>query len=201
MGLKGWFIKGNEGEADPSAEIDKIMKESGMPQPERPSVRVPPGPSAGMVMPVGTEVPQPPADPTVVSESEIYIHAHLAGDKLERNAKVVQMMKDLSALPEDSRRAAVTAAISAFGIQPNEVVQTSYNQIQALDGWSRMVAQHTAGVVQNYRSRIENLRSQMQAAERSLQQAEESQRRFDEKAKNSKEAINRVIAFFTGNPK
>jgi len=179
----GWFVV-RDGESHEN------------PPPDVPAEQ-PPADAAAASAPTFFQTPPPAATDGKVNFEGVFAAAGI--DPAEQD-RVTRASELLASLPSDTpmpvRKQIVEAAMKAFGVPLDKIIETGVEQIQALEGYIRTSASETDQLLAESRTRIEQLEREIRDVRTVMDQRTKEQGAIADACNAKKVDVQRVLEFF-----
>lgn len=180
----GWFVV-RDGESAQS------------PSPEGPAESTTPSPSPADPGPTFFQSPPPVATDGQVDFEGVFGAAGIETAERERVARASELLASLpSETPVAVRKQIVEAAMKAFGVPLDKIIETGVEEIQALEGYIRTSAAETDRLLAASRARIEQLEKDIRDVRTVTDQRTKEQASITAACNARKVDVQRVLEFF-----
>lgn len=206
--VAGWFIERDEGAqaygsevgADQSTGIDPSAVAtddlSGMTDPS--AVMSGAGEYATPSPTQGVFKTEPPAALNgQVDFEQVFAAAGVDAEERERVAKTIELLRSLPAGTDAGvKKQIVEAALKAFGVPIEKIIEASVEEIQALDGYVRNGAANNEQLIGASDERIKQYEDEIKSIRRVMQQSVEEQQSVIKVCNDKKLEVQQVLEFF-----
>jgi len=181
----GWFVV-RDGEP----------REEPTPAPEVPADQ--PAPEAAAApAPNFFQTPPPAAPDGQVDFAGVFAAAGIEGNEQDRVKRASDLLAGLpSETPMPVRKQIVEAAMKAFGVPLDKIIETGVEQIQALEGYIRTSAADTDKLLAESRARIDRLEQEIRDVRTVMNQRTKEQASIADACNAKKVDVQRVLEFF-----
>jgi hypothetical protein len=189
----GWFVVregGHEQEATTDELIEKYEK-----QPPPPPVEEPAPPSIRLK----GDLPQVVAGNTPDTKvfTQVYRAAEITDEEQQRVEKALNLLQSLPMeTPREVKKQIVEAAMKAFGIPVDEIIETGAQEIQALDAFIKHGEQHTLSVLSDARARVQKLEAEIAEIKKLMELQVNTQTSLARASNEQKLRVQSVLEFF-----
>lgn len=189
----GWFVVregGDDDDATPEELIEKYGKKQPPPPPEEaapPSVRL------------QGNVPQVAAGqaPDAAVFPQVYRAAKISDEEQQRVDKALALLQSLpTETPKDIRKQIVEASLKAFAIPIDQIIETSAQEIQALEAYIQHGERHTQSVLQDANAQLEKLAAHITEIKKLMEMQVKTQQSIVRAANEQKLRVQTVLEFF-----
>lgn len=181
----GWFVV-RDGEP----------QEKPTPLPEVPADQPPPETTAAPA-PNFFQTPPPAAPDGQVDFAGVFAAAGIEGKEQDRVKRASDLLASLpSETPMPVRKQIVEAAMKAFGVPLDKIIETGVEQIQALEGYIRTSAADTDKLLAESRARIDHLEQEIRDVRAVMDQRTKEQASIAAACNAKKVDVQRVLEFF-----
>jgi hypothetical protein len=180
----GWFVvRDGDSAESPVAE---------------PAGTAPPADAAGdSPAPTFFQTPPPAATGGQVDFDGVFGAAGLERQERERVARASELLASLpSETPVAVRKQIVEAAMKAFGVPLDKIIETGVGEIQALEGYIRSCATDTDRLLAESRARIQQLENEVRDVRTVMEQRTREQETITAACNAKKVDVQRVLEFF-----
>jgi hypothetical protein len=178
----GWFVV-RDGESDASPVPDAA---------DQPPVDGPAGTG-----PTFFQSPPPAATDGHVDFEGVFAAAGIDHDERDRVERAGNLLASLpSETPVAVRKQIVEAAMKAFGVPLDKIIETGVEEVQALEGYIRTSAAETDQLLAESRSRIDQLERQIADVRTVMDQRTREQTAIAAACNAKKIDVQRVLEFF-----
>lgn len=197
--VAGWFIERDEdhaqtGEALVEADTSD-MESSAAGDPLAASAQVDyttPSPTQGVF-----QTPPPSAIGGEVDFEAVFASAGVDAEERQRVAKTIELVRSLPAGTEMAvKKQIVEAALKAFGVPIEKIIEASVEEIQALDGYVRNGAADNEKLIQESDARIKQYEAEIRNIRAIMQQSVEEQQKVIKICNDKKLEVQQVLEFF-----
>ena len=198
--VAGWFIEreADDVQAD-TAEVDADTSEvapeateeqlAGLPQSGDYSA---PSPTQGVF-----RTPPPAAVGGQVDFESVFAAAGVDAEERQRVAKTIELLRSLPAGTDGAvKKQIVEAALKAFGVPIEKIIEASVEEIQALDGYVRNGAADNEKLIQESDARIKQFEEEIKNIRAVMQQSVEEQQTLIRVCNEKKLEVQQVLEFF-----
>jgi hypothetical protein len=189
----GWFVV-REGEDDANVTPEELIEKYGKKEPAPPAAEPAPPP-----VQLQGEVPRVPAGavPDARVYPEVYRAANISNEEQERVEKVLALLQSLpTETAKDVRRQIVEASLKAFGIPIDQIIETSAQEIQALEAYIVHGERHTQSVLQDATAQIDKLSARIGEIKKLMEMQVKTQQAVEHSANEQKLRVQAVLEFF-----
>ena len=189
----GWFVV-REGDDDANATPQELIEKYGKKKPAPPAGKsAPPAPQLQGDVPKVTAGAAP--DASVFPQ--VYRAANISNEEQERVEKALGLLQSLpTETPKDVRKQIVEASLKAFGIPLEQIIETSAQEIQALEAYIVHGERHTQGVLQDANAQIEKLAAHITEVKKLMEMQVKTQQAIVRAANDQKLRVQSVLEFF-----
>jgi len=193
--VAGWFIEREVDESpavadqaltgtDP-AEISPVLESAGgqysTPSPTQTVFKTPP----------------PLATGGQVNFEAVFSSAGVDSDEQQRVAKTTELLRSLPAGTDDTvKKQIVEASLKAFGVPIEKIIESSVEEIQAVDGYIRNAAADNEKLIQESDARIKQYEEEIKNIRSVMQQSVEEQQSLIKVCNDKKLEVQQVLEFF-----
>ena len=196
----GWFVVREDDEAE--AEAAAAVEPEKMVQQFKKRKPLPPPPdddSAPPSLRLQGKVPQVAAgsapDNTVFAQ--VFQSARITDEAQQRVEKALALLQSLPTdTPRDTRKAIVEASLKAFGIPIDAIIETSAEEIQALEAFIQHGERHTQTVLIDATAQIEKLAGQISEIKKLMELQVRTQQGVVKSSNDQKLRVQTVLEFF-----
>ncbi|HTI37389.1 MAG TPA: hypothetical protein VL484_07530 [Vicinamibacterales bacterium] len=179
----GWFVVRDGESHDSPAPADPA---------DRPPVDAPAGTG-----PAFFQTPPPAAAGGQVDFEGVFAAAGIDHDERDRVARSSELLASLpSETPVAVRKQIVEAAMKAFGVPLDKIIEAGVQQIQALEGYIRTSAAETDQLLSDSRTRIDQLEREIRDVRSVMDQRTQEQAAIAAACNTKKIDVQRVLEFF-----
>jgi hypothetical protein len=204
--VAGWFIERDEhGEDAVSAEAGSDVTDGIVPD----LAEVPGVPSTTVGLPEGSDYASPSPTQGVfktpppmpvggqVDFEAIFAAAGVDAEERERVGKTIELLRSLPAGTDNAvKKQIVEAALKAFGVPIEKIIEASVEEIQALDGYVRNGAADNEKLIQESDARIKHYEAEIKNIRSVMQQSVEEQQTLIKVCNDKKLEVQQVLEFF-----
>jgi hypothetical protein len=196
----GWFVVREDDEAE--AEAAAAVEPENMVQQFKKRKPLPPPPeddSAPPSLRLQGKVPQVAAgsapDNTVFAQ--VFQSARISDEAQQRVEKALALLQSLPTdTPRDTRKAIVEASLKAFGIPIDAIIETSAEEVQALEAFIQHGERHTQTVLIDATAQIEKLAGQISEIKKLMELQVRTQQGVVKSSNDQKLRVQTVLEFF-----
>jgi hypothetical protein len=196
--VAGWFIERDETEQVVGASVghDELGElPGGAPD------AAPPGVAGEYATPSPTQMvfqtPPPAAPGGRVDFEAVFAAAGVDEEERQRVAKTIELLKSLPAGTDAGvKKQIVEAALKAFGVPIEKIIEASVEEIQALDGYVRNGAADNEKLIQESDARIRQYEAEIKSIRAVMQQSVEEQQTLIKVCNDKKLEVQQVLEFF-----
>jgi len=179
----GWFVV-RDGESHEDVSPDASD--------QQPPVGTPAG-----TAPTFFQTPPPPATDGRVDFDGVFAAAGIDRDKSDRVERAGELLASLpSETPMAVRKQIVEAAMKAFGVPLDKIIETGVEEIQALEGYIRTSGSGTEQLLAESHTRIEQLEREIRDVRTIMDQRTQEQAAIGAACNAKKIDVQRVLEFF-----
>lgn len=179
----GWFVV-RDGESHESPAQDVPADQS-------------PADTPAGTAPTFFQTPPPPATGGHVDFEGVFAAAGIDRDERERVERASELLASLpSETPVAVRKQIVEAAMKAFGVPLDKIIETGVEEIQALEGYIRTSVAETNQLLAESRTRIEQLEREIRDVRTIMDQRTQEQAAIGAACNTKKIDVQRVLEFF-----
>jgi hypothetical protein len=198
--VAGWFIERDEAnEQAGAAEVPvdaSDLESSATADPLAASAAhgdyTTPSPTQGVF-----QTPPPTAIGGHVDFEAVFAAAGVDTEERQRVAKTIELMRSLPTGTETAvKKQIVEAALKAFGVSIEKIIEASVEEIQALDGYVRNGAADNEKLIQESDARIKHYEEEIRNIRAVMQQSVEEQQRVIRLCNDKKLEVQQVLEFF-----
>jgi len=194
--VAGWFVERNE--EDQPVAVDYTADDSSLSS-EQPATSI--SGSAEYAQPSPTQtVFQTPPPVAVGGQVDFEAVFGSAGVGAEERARVAKTIELLHSLPADTdagvKKQIVEAALKAFGVPIEKIIEAGVQEIQALDGYVRNGAADNEKLIQESDARIKQYEDEIKSIRAIMQQSVEEQQSLIRVCNDKKLEVQQVLEFF-----
>jgi len=178
----GWFVV-RDGESQENAAVET---------PDQPPVDSPAG-----AAPTFFQSPPPPATDGRVDFDAVFAAAGIEHDERDRVERASSLLASLpSETPVAVRKQIVEAAMKAFGVPLDKIIETGVEEVQALEGYIRTSAADTDKLLAESRTRIDQLEREISDVRTVMDERTREQTAIAGACNAKKIDVQRVLEFF-----
>lgn len=212
----GWFVvrEGEEAEAEAGGdpEVAALLAEESSPPaetaPKPPKKNAAPPPKGAAPRKEAARAPAlrlegdvPEVSPGTVPDASVFARvyraAQITDDEQQRVEKVLGLLESLPTdTPKEVRRHIVEASLKAFGIPLDEIIESSAQEIQALEAYIQHGERHTQSVLGDAGAQIEKLIARMNEIKNLMELQVKTQQSLVRSSNEQKLRIQAVLEFF-----
>lgn len=198
--VAGWFIEHEDAggqtsvaEAGPDASVpDHVSTEDAQAPLSAQSEYTTPSPTQGVF-----RTPPPPAIGGQVDFEAIFAAAGVDDEERQRVAKTIELLRSLPAGTDTAvKKQIVEAALKAFGVPIEKIIEASVEELQALDGYVRNGAADNEKLIQESDARIKQFEEEIKNIRAVMQQSVEEQQTVIRVCNDKKLEVQQVLEFF-----
>lgn len=193
----GWFVVRDDEEAEAAAvEPEKMVQQFKQRKP------LPPPPADDSAPPslrLQGKVPQVAAGsaPDTTVFAQVFQSARISEEAQQRVEKALALLQSLPTdTPRDTRKAIVEASLKAFGIPIDAIIETSAEEIQALEAFIQHGERHTQTVLIDATAQIEKLAGQISEIKKLMELQVRTQQGVVKSSNDQKLRVQTVLEFF-----
>ncbi len=193
----GWFVVRDDEEAEAEAvEPEKMVQQFKQRKP------LPPPPADDSAPPslrLQGRVPQVAAGsaPDTTVFAQVFQSARISDEAQQRVEKALALLQSLPTdTPRDTRKAIVEASLKAFGIPIDAIIETSAEEIQALEAFIQHGERHTQTVLIDATAQIEKLAGQISEIKKLMELQVRTQQGVVKSSNDQKLRVQTVLEFF-----
>jgi hypothetical protein len=186
----GWFVVQDDPASGGQGEAAQPNGQAGLPLTE---------PSAPVDTPGQTffEKAPPSAPGGAVDFRQVFDAAGIAGEEQERVLKAIELLRSLPAeTPVAVRKQIVEAALKAFGVPIERIIEASVAEIQALEGYIRVGAADTQGVLRESEQRIRQYEDEIRQIRTVMEDRVREQDAVVRACNDKKLSVQQILEFF-----
>jgi hypothetical protein len=181
----GWFVV-RDGESEGTA-----------PAAQPADAGAPGGAGGAAPEPTFFQSPPPAAPGGQVDFEGVFGAAGIEPQERDRVGKASQLLAGLpSETPVPVKKQIVEAAMKAFGVPLDKIIETGVEEIQALEGYIRTAATDTDHLVTESRARIQQLENEIRDVRTVMDQRAHEQEAITAACNAKKVDVQRVLEFF-----
>jgi hypothetical protein len=179
----GWFVvRDGESHENPAPDVAA----------DQPPVDTPAG-----TAPTFFQTPPPAATGGHVDFEGVFAAAGIDRDERDRVERASELLASLpSETPVAVRKQIVEAAMKAFGVPLDKIIETGVGEIQALEGYIRTSVAETNQLLAESRARIEQLEREIRDVRTIMDQRTQEQGAIGAACNAKKIDVQRVLEFF-----
>ena len=196
--VAGWFIERDEdheqtGEAEAAtSDIESNSTEDPLAVTSAHGDYTTPSPTQGVF-----QSPPPSAIGGQVDFEAVFAAAGVDAEERQRVAKTIELVRSLPAGTEMAvKKQIVEAALKAFGVPIEKIIEASVEEIQALDGYVRNGAADNEKLIQESDARIKHYEEEIRNIRAVMQQSVEEQQKVIKVCNDKKLEVQQVLEFF-----
>jgi hypothetical protein len=199
--VAGWFIERD----DESETAGATGLEAGVPEVAQTATTEDPATSSAghgaYLTPSSTQgvfqTPPPAAVGGHVDFEAVYAAAGVDAEERERVAKTIELLRGLPAGTDATvKKQIVEAALKAFAVPIEKIIEASVEEIQALDGYVRNGAADNEKLIQESDARIKQYEEEIKNIRAVMQQSVEEQQSVIKLCNDKKLEVQQVLEFF-----
>ena len=143
------------------------------------------------------QTPQPAATGGQVDFAGVFTAAGIEHDEQDRVARAAELLAGLpSETPVPVRKQIVEAAMKAFGVPLDKIIEAGVGEIQALEGYIRTSMAETDQLLTQSRARIDQLEREIRDVRTVMDQRSKEQDAIAAACNARKVDVQRVLEFF-----
>ncbi|MBA3765719.1 MAG: hypothetical protein H0W99_01775 [Acidobacteria bacterium] len=143
------------------------------------------------------QTPPPSAIGGQVDFEAVFAAAGVDSEERQRVAKTIELVRSLPAGTEMAvKKQIVEAALKAFGVPIEKIIEASVEEIQALDGYVRNGAADNEKLIQESDARIKQYEVEIKNIRAVMQQSVEEQQKVIKVCNDKKLEVQQVLEFF-----
>lgn len=201
--VAGWFIeRDDDAEQAGAAEagldtsgIDSSAAEDPLATLSGPGNYTTPSPTQGVF-----QTAPPAAVGGKVDFEAVFTAAGVDAEEQERVAKTFGLLRSLPAETDAAvKKQIVEAALTAFGVPIEKIIEASVEEIQALDGYVRNGAADNEKLIQESDARIKHYEEEIKNIRAVMQQSVEEQQTLIKVCNDKKLEVQQILEFFGQN--
>jgi hypothetical protein len=198
--VAGWFIERDDnGETGAEAGIGSDVTDAALTDTGEASTSASvsgdyatPSPTQGVF-----QTPPPAAVGGQVDFDAVFTSAGVRAEERERVAKTIELLHSLPAGTDAAvKKQIVEAALKAFGVPIEKIIEASVEEIQALDGYVRNGAADNEKLIQESDARIKQFEEEIKNIRAVMQQSVEEQQSIIKVCNDKKIEVQQVLEFF-----
>jgi hypothetical protein len=197
--VTGWFIERDEDNETGAAEAgaDASDAEPGATEEQPAGLAAPgdytkPSPTQGVF-----QTPPPAAVGGQVDFEAVFAAAGVDAEERERVAKTIELLRSLPVETDAGvKKQIVEAALKAFGVPIEKIIEASVEEIQALDGYVRNGAADNEKLIQESDARIKQFEEEVRNIRAVMQQSVEEQQTLIKVCNDKKLEVQQILEFF-----
>jgi hypothetical protein len=183
--VMGWFIVQNP---DGPAEEQQSPEESDDPAPRRSAPQQPLNVFS---------TPPPTATGGKVDYDQVFEAAGIATEERERVTRTLELLNSLPPGTDDAvKKQIVMASLRAFGVPVEKIIESSAQELQALEAYIRAGAADTEKVTSDAELRIKQFEEEIANLRTVMRQRVEEQQAVVKNCNNKKLDVQKVLEFF-----
>lgn len=141
--------------------------------------------------------PPPPAPGGSVDFDKVYEAAGIGGDERQRVTRTLDLLTSLPPNTEDAvKKQIVMASLKAFGVPIDRIIETTAQEIQALEAYIRTGAADTEKVTSEAELRIKQYEEEIVKLRTVMQQRVDEQQSVIKSCNDKKLEVQKVLEFF-----
>ena len=194
--VAGWFIERDES-LEPSGAVEGDPSDIASDVAEDPLAAVPaeyttPSPTQGVF-----QTPPPAATGGRVDFEAVFAAAGVDNEERQRVAKALELLRSLPAGTDAAvKKQIVEAALKAFGVPIEKIIEASVEEIQALDGYVRNGAADNDKLIQESDARIKQYEEEIKNIRAVMQQSVQEQQAVIKACNDKKLEVQQILEFF-----
>jgi hypothetical protein len=198
--VAGWFIERDENdeqtgvaEADSDASVDATKSaDDPLAALSMGGDYTTPSPTQGVF-----QAPPPAAIGGKVDFEAVFAAAGVDAEERQRVLKTIELLRGLPAGTDATvKKQIVEAALKAFGVPIEKIIEASVEEIQALDGYVRNGAADTEKLIQESDARIKQYEEEIKNIRAVMQQSVEEQQTIIKVCNDKKLEVQQILEFF-----
>lgn len=197
--VAGWFIERDENAETGAGELtpdttDATLNDAGEASTSSSIIGeyATPSPTQGVF-----QTPPPAAIGGQVDFDAVFTSAGVRAEERERVAKTIELLHSLPAGTDAAvKKQIVEAALKAFGVPIEKIIEASVEEIQALDGYVRNGAADNEKLIQESDARIRQFEEEIKNIRAVMQQSIEEQQSIIKVCNDKKIEVQQVLEFF-----
>ncbi|MEA2173945.1 MAG: hypothetical protein QOD00_1537 [Blastocatellia bacterium] len=197
--VAGWFIERDDNQQTDGTEVGSDTPDGAQsPTGElSPSLSgsvdyTTPSPTQGVF-----QTPPPAAIGGQVDFEAVFTAAGVSAEERERVAKTIELLRGLPPGTDAAvKKQIVEAALKAFGVPLEKIIEASVEEIQALDGYVRNGAADNEKLIQESDARIKQYEEEIKSIRAVMQQSVEEQQTLIKLCNDKKLEVQQVLEFF-----
>lgn len=143
------------------------------------------------------QTPPPAAVGGQVDFEAVFTSAGVSAEERQRVAKTIELLRGLPAGTDAAvKKQIVEAALKAFGVPIEKIIEASVEEIQALDGYVRNGAADNEKLIQESDARIKQYEEEIKNIRAVMQQSVEEQQAVIKVCNDKKLEVQQVLEFF-----
>jgi hypothetical protein len=143
------------------------------------------------------QTPPPAAVGGKVDFEAVFAAAGVDTEERQRVGKTIDLLRSLPAGTDAGvKKQIVEAALKAFGVQIEKIIEASVEEIQALDGYVRNGAADNEKLIQESDARIKQYEDEIRTIRAVMQQSVEEQQTLIKVCNDKKLEVQQVLEFF-----
>jgi hypothetical protein len=186
----GWFVVQDEPASDAGAPASLPDGQVGLPLADVPA----PGEPAGTTF---FEKAPPAALGGTVDFQRVFDAAGIAAEDQERVVKAVELLRSLPAeTPVGVRKQIVEAALKAFGVPIERIIEAGVGEVQALEGYIRVGAGDTQALLRESEQRIRQFEDEIRQIRAVMEERVREQDAVVRSCNDKKLTVQQILEFF-----
>lgn len=195
--VAGWFIEREDDEQTGLAEVDA----SGVASESAEDLLAASSMGGDYTTPSPTQevfqAPPPAAIGGKVDFEAVFAAAGVDAEERQRVAKTIELLRSLPAGTDAAvKKQIVEAALKAFGVPIEKIIEASVEEIQALDGYVRNGAADNEKLIQESDARIKRYEEEIKNIRAIMQQSVEEQQTVIKVCNDKKLEVQQILEFF-----
>jgi hypothetical protein len=210
--MLGWFVVREEDDRGPEATTEELIEKY---EKKAAPAAAPPGaargrapaaaPAAAPARPLtpavklGASAPKIIAGttPTTAVFAQVYRSAEIDDAEQERVEKALTLLQALpTETPKEVKKHIVEASMKAFGIPVDQIIETSAQELQALDAFIKHGEQQTQSVLADARARVTKLDAEIAEIKKLMELQVGTQESLTRATNEQKLRVQSVLEFF-----
>jgi hypothetical protein len=197
--VAGWFIERDDNEQTGAAQAGAEMPDETSGDTGEPLTSLSggadyatPSPTQGVF-----QTPPPVAIGGQVDFEAVFTAAGVNAEERQRVGKTIELLRSLPAGTDAAvKKQIVEAALKAFGVPIEKIIEASVEEIQALDGYVRNAAADNEKLIQESDARIKQYEEEIKNIRAVMQQSVEEQQAVIKVCNDKKLEVQQVLEFF-----
>jgi hypothetical protein len=198
--VAGWFIERDEDNVQTgedvvetaTSDIESNVAQESIADSAAHADYATPSPTQGVF-----KSPPPSAIGGQVDFEAVFAAAGVDSEERQRVAKTIELVRSLPAGTEMAvKKQIVEAALKAFGVPIEKIIEASVEEIQALDGYVRNGAADNEKLIQESDARIKQYEEEIRNIRAVMQQSVEEQQKVIKVCNDKKLEVQQVLEFF-----